>query len=294
VIRAGTRLRGKAWRAAAAALILLAAPPALAGAAASPWASPWASTEQSQVRLVSAVTTVGQGPSLELGLQIRLEPGWKTYWRSPGDAGFPTRLEWSGSANLAAAETHWPLPLRFRIFGLETYGYLDEVVLPVTVALARPGQAAALRARVDYAICKDICIPYQADLALDLGPGAARATPYAALIGSYRSRVPARGPSAELTIERAALRGGAPSQVLEVSARARRAFAAPDLIVEGPAGYFFGAPQVTLGDGGLGARLTVPVTARRALDSLADQPLTLILMDGERAIERQVVAGAAD
>jgi suppressor for copper-sensitivity B len=283
-------LRKKTWRAAAAALALLVAPPALAGAG----ASPWASTEQSQVRLLSAADAVGQGVSLEVGLHIRLEPGWKTYWRSPGDAGFPTLMDWSGSANLAAAEVHWPLPQRFHVFGLETLGYVDEVVLPVTVTLARPGQAAALRVRVDYAICKDICIPYQADLALDLAPGAARATPFAALIGSYRSRVPARGASAELTIERAAVRGSAPPQVLEVSARAHRSFAAPDLIVEGPAGYFFGAPRVTLGDGGLGARLTVPVTARRALDSLAGQPLTLILVDGERAVERQVVAVAAE
>ncbi|MEE8246278.1 MAG: protein-disulfide reductase DsbD domain-containing protein, partial [Alphaproteobacteria bacterium] len=271
-------------------LALPVAAPAMAGAG----ASPWASTEQSQVRLISAMTAVGDRASLSLGLHIRLEPGWKTYWRSPGDAGFPTLLDWSGSANLAAAELHWPAPKRFRIFGLETFGYVDEVVLPVTLSLARPGQAAALKVRVDYAICKDICIPHEAELTLDLGAGAARASPYAGLIERYLSRVPARGPSAELAIEGVTVRGAVPTQVLEVSARARRPFVAPDLIVEGPAGYFFGAAQVSFRDAGLGARLAAPVTTRQGLGSLAGQALTLILIDGERAVEREVAPSAAD
>lgn len=102
VIGARTRWSSKRWWAAALLLALPVAAPAMAGAG----ASPWASTEQSQVRLISAMTAVGDRASLSLGLHIRLEPGWKTYWRSPGDAGFPTLLDWSGSANLAAAELH--------------------------------------------------------------------------------------------------------------------------------------------------------------------------------------------
>ncbi len=290
MIGARTRWSGKRWWAAALLLALPAAAPALAGAG----ASPWASTEQSQVRLISALTAVGDRASLSLGLHIRLEPGWKTYWRSPGDAGFPTLLDWSGSSNLAAAELHWPAPERFRIFGLETFGYVDEVVLPVTLSLARPGQAAALKVRVDYAICKDICIPHEAELALDLGAGAARASPYAGLIERYLSRVPVRGPSAELAIEGVTVRGAVPTQVLEVSARARRPFVAPDLIVEGPAGYFFGAARVSFRDAGLGVRLAAPVTTRQGLGSLAGQALTLILIDGERALEHVVAPSAAE
>ena len=90
------------------------------------------------------------------------------------------------------------------------------------------------------------------------------------------------------------MRGAVPTQVLEVSARARRPFVAPDLIVEGPAGYFFGAAQVSFRDAGLGARLAAPVTTRQGLGSLAGQALTVILIDGERAVEREVAPSAAD
>jgi suppressor for copper-sensitivity B len=64
-------------------------------------ASPWFSTEQGRVRLIAADTSVGSGDAVWLGLQFELEPHWKIYWRSPGDAGYPPRLDWAGSENLA-------------------------------------------------------------------------------------------------------------------------------------------------------------------------------------------------
>ncbi|MCX8508161.1 MAG: protein-disulfide reductase DsbD family protein, partial [Rhodobacteraceae bacterium] len=33
-------------------------------------------------------------------LRLTMAPGWKTYWRAPGDAGIPPRFDWTGSANL--------------------------------------------------------------------------------------------------------------------------------------------------------------------------------------------------
>src|SRR5215472_5185543 len=96
-------------------------------------AADWAATKQSRLRLIAAVTgsaetggsRTGGGP---LGLQFELAPGWKTYWRSQGDAGLPVTLDWTGSTNLAHAEIAWPAPRRFSLFGLDTFGYEEEVV----------------------------------------------------------------------------------------------------------------------------------------------------------------------
>ena len=70
-------------------------------------------TEQSAARLVSAVTGAGDLTALPAGLDVTLKPGWKTYWRSPGDAGFPPELKFDGSQNVASATLLYPTPHRF-------------------------------------------------------------------------------------------------------------------------------------------------------------------------------------
>src|SRR5947209_20249497 len=85
------------------ALVLCAAGAAAQGAA-DPAASPWFETEQGKVRLIAAAPQLGAADTVRLGLEFRLAPGWDIYWRSPGDAGLPPQIDWTGSRNLAAAE----------------------------------------------------------------------------------------------------------------------------------------------------------------------------------------------
>jgi suppressor for copper-sensitivity B len=75
-------------------------------------ATSWFETDQGRVRLIAAAPTVGTGDKVRLGLEFRLQPHWKIYWRSPGDAGYPPRLDWSGSSNLAGATVAGPAPQR--------------------------------------------------------------------------------------------------------------------------------------------------------------------------------------
>ncbi len=106
-------------------------------------------------------------------LHLTLAPGWKTYWRSPGDAGIPPSFDWSGSKNLRAVHFHWPRPHVFTLNGMKTVGYKNDLVLPMEVVPIDPSQPVRLRAQVDLGVCDDICIP--ASLALDTvitGPGA--------------------------------------------------------------------------------------------------------------------------
>jgi DsbC/DsbD-like thiol-disulfide interchange protein len=90
---------------------------------------------------------------------ITLGPGWKTYWRSPGDAGIPPLFDWSASENLASVRYHWTTPEVFRTAGYLTIGYHDGMMLPVEVTARDPSQPVILRATVEIGVCRDICIP---------------------------------------------------------------------------------------------------------------------------------------
>jgi DsbC/DsbD-like thiol-disulfide interchange protein len=105
-------------------------------------------------------------------VEIRLAPGWHTYWRVPGEAGIPPDFDWSGSRNLAAVAYEWPRPQVFDSFGLTTFGYEDRLVLPVRLTPRDPDATLELALALDFGVCADICIPAEADLAATLRPDA--------------------------------------------------------------------------------------------------------------------------
>ena len=105
-------------------------------------------------------------------IEITLAPGWKTYWRSPGEGGIPPLFDWSGSRNLQGVTLHWPRPQVFQQAGLESIGYHDRLVLPIELAPATPGAPIELRARVQIGVCEDVCIPYGFEIDTVLSPGA--------------------------------------------------------------------------------------------------------------------------
>lgn len=265
--------------------------------AASNASSPWAETEHGGVRLIAAVTGVGEDATLPLGLEFRMAPGWHIYWRSPGDAGYPPRAEWAGSRNLQSAELHWPAPHRFAVLDLQTIGYSDTVILPVEARLQTAGEAVALRATVDYLTCADICVPYVAELALDLPAGPAAASAYAHDIARANAQVPGEGLAHRLTIERAAVEPGPGGPVLAVSVRAEEPLAAPDVFIEAPPPLVFGAPRIRFAADRLSAVLRVDVGNIDGLGApLVGMPATVTVVDEARATEQTVVlapAGAA-
>jgi len=266
---------------------------ALAGAAAAadPGASDWARTDQSAVRLVSATSAASE--TLRLGLEFRLAPGWKTYWRSPGDAGYPPRVDWTGSANLADPRLRWPAPERFTLFGLETFGYGGSVVLPIEARTVTPGAPVAVRAKVEYLICETICIPYEAQLALDLPAGAGTLGPQAHAIDRFAARVPAEGAGAGLGIDRAEWRGSAqPGLVLTV--RAVEPFRTPDVFVEEADPWVFGKPEVQLDRGGRSATFVLAAAPDPKAAAPIGREVRLTLVDGERAMERVITVTAAE
>jgi len=212
-----------------------------------------------------------------------MSPGWKIYWRSAGDAGFPPSVAWAGSENLAEAVLSWPAPRRFHEFDtLYTNGYKDEVVLPVRARARRADAPLALRATIEYATCRDICIPVTAHLALALAPGPAAPSPHSGLVARYLARVPKPPEPGGLTVASATVVGAGADRLIEVTARAPERFHDPALFVEGPGAFYFGAPETEVR--GETAVFRVPAPAGRDEPALTETALTLTLTDGERAV----------
>ena len=93
------------------------------------------------------------------GFRISLAPGWKTYWRSPGDAGIPPRFSLSVSNSLTGLRVAWPVPDVYYINGMRTIGYEDEVILPVAFTADDPSVPIRLSGEIELGVCEDICIP---------------------------------------------------------------------------------------------------------------------------------------
>ncbi len=104
-------------------------------------------------------------------LRLTLAPGWKTYWRAPGDAGIPPQFDWSGSRNVRGAIAHWPTPGVFHQNGMRSVGYRDELTLPIEFAPATPGRPMTAEGRIVIGVCEDICIPVNMQVTAELPAG---------------------------------------------------------------------------------------------------------------------------
>jgi suppressor for copper-sensitivity B len=243
-------------------------------------------TEQSAARFVTAVTGTGDLKSLPVGLDLTMKSGWKTYWRSPGDAGFAPEIKFDGSENLESATLAYPTPHRFELFGLQTFGYNEQVVYPITVTPERPGAPVKIRGHVRYLVCEQVCIPYEADLALDIPAGPASPSDQAPLVNRFRAMVPGDGRSAGLQLTNVRVEAG--NTLVAEAVSDGQNFSQPDLLVEGPTSLFFGKPNVSLSDGNRHATLTLQIEPSVDTSQAASGALTLTLTDGERGLEAQV------
>src|SRR6266853_1478605 len=123
-------------------------------------ASPWQRDGHSAVRLLAGSRS---GAVLMGGIAFQLEPGWKTYWRTPGDSGVPPRFDFSKSENIEAVTVLWPAPMKFDDgAGGYSLGYQTQVVLPLRIVAKNADKPVTLRADINYAVCEKLCIPVEA------------------------------------------------------------------------------------------------------------------------------------
>ena len=148
-----------------AALLVFAAPDAAAKSV---------RTDYVESELIARYGSAEPGGKLLIGLRLKMDAHWHTYWQNPGDSGMPTTIQWKLPAGFKAGQIQWPLPQRLPIPPLMNYGYEGEIVLPVELSVPKdwpaglPGQPARIAARADWLVCKDVCIPGGADLEITL------------------------------------------------------------------------------------------------------------------------------
>jgi DsbC/DsbD-like thiol-disulfide interchange protein len=133
-------------------------------------ATTWQRDAHAEARLIAGTTFKTHNASfVRAGIEIHLDPGWKTYWRYPGDSGVPPTFDFAGSDNVKSATVLWPAPERFSDGGGgQSIGYLGEIILPVWVLRANAARASALNIKLNYATCGTLCVPASAKLNLAL------------------------------------------------------------------------------------------------------------------------------
>ncbi len=246
----------------------------------------WSSIGVGDARLLPAG---GAAPGAQAGIHIRLGQGWKTYWRSPGEAGMPPSFDWSGSKNLRRADILWPAPKRFEDGGVMSVGYVDDILFPVSVVPEDPSKPVSLDVLVTFGVCKDICLPREARLSLSLSPRSddnVAQGPHDALIARYLSRVPRMGEGDEPpALERAFLSGTAKSMRIVADVRVPPGERSTDLFAEAD-GVALALP-VASGDARDDIqRFEVPISAEDAAH-LLDKPVRYTIVSGGRAREAE-------
>jgi suppressor for copper-sensitivity B len=258
-------------------------------------------TGPAAVRLISARDGFSPKAAATLGVQIKLRPGWWTYWRAPGDTGMPPEFNWSGSQNLKwTPEIFWPKPLQRTSFGHALRIYRDEVVFPIRVVAADPSKPIRLNLELTFGVCKDVCIPNKASVKFDLQPsGEAIPLPIPAhmtLIRRFEAAVPsANAQRSGVRIQNVGIvKTANGSRVLTVELRRAAPDAQPLVIVEVAPGE---APLIAKSLG----RQTPYDVWRFAAEleegqqdgaALAGRRVRVTILDGGRSLEQIWVVGA--
>ena len=143
----------------------------LAGGPAAALESAPATSSRDTVSLVSDTDAVAPGTAFRVGLRLRLAPGWHTYWRNPGDAGVAPDFALVLPQDAQAGPIAWPTPTRVAEGPVMTYAYTGDLLLPVTVTPAAHAGPVPIKAHASWLVCKEICVPEEADFRLDLPVG---------------------------------------------------------------------------------------------------------------------------
>lgn len=233
-----------------------------------------AQNSHAEVRLRAAP----QGDHLQLLLDIRLQPGWKTYWRSPGEGGVAPEIRWQTPD--VNARWSWPVPARFDVSGLTTQGYKGDVTLPIVLESAPQGTLAGT---LTLSTCSDVCIltdfPFQLDLSQPASPDFAR--DFAQAMG----QIPA---DSGLTDQ---LDASFVDGTLQIRAQRQQGWQQPELFFDYPQGSMLAAPQISVQGETLTARVAVTDEWGEAAPDLRGKALSLVITDAGIAQQSQLTLG---
>jgi DsbC/DsbD-like thiol-disulfide interchange protein len=271
-----------------AATILLSA--SAAPALAQGMATPWVDGYNSKSRLIAANGTPGK-PAINAGFEVAMAPGWKTYWRNPGDAGgVPPHIDWAASTNVAAVKVLYPAPTRLKDASGDSIGYKSLVVFPLEITPKDPTRPVELKLAVEFGVCREICVPAEAKIELNVpasgikGDDRAAFESLAATLAAIPRRANERRPTdPELKSVTAMLTGDKPNIVIEAAFPGGTAGA--DLFLEASDGVYVPMPTAPASVSGTTARFTVDLSSGVDPMELKGRTLTLTFVSPTGASE---------
>jgi len=157
---------------------------------------------KTQARLLISHTQACPSETVMAAVELRMPPRTHTYWRNPGESGMPTEIAWTLPEGVTAGQIQWPVPEKFAVGGITTYGYHGEILLLVPLRLAPDLQAGtlALTAKVSWLECKELCIPGNAVVKATLAVGdESKPSPDAELIEVAKTKLPKDGSALSAT-----------------------------------------------------------------------------------------------
>ncbi|HET6389729.1 protein-disulfide reductase DsbD domain-containing protein [Hyphomicrobium sp.] len=250
-----------------------------------PVASDWYQGFNNKARLVGGTATRDGEPGLYAGVELAMPEGWKTYWRSPGDAGgVPPEFDWQGSDNLASANVLFAAPHRLHDKAGDVVGYKDGVVFPVLVKPQDPTKPVTLHGKIAYGVCKEICIPAEAELQLVIPPDVGASEDLTNVLARVPTTRPQAGKDPTLANWRLDQNGGKPKLVLNVESAA---LPTADAFVEAPGGVYVPLPKRAKDASGK-AVFEVDLTDGVDLKDLKGKPLTVTMIDGKGQSETTI------
>ena len=260
----------------------------------------WQRDGSVDARLISGLDAVGLKKTIPLGLEVHLEPGWHTYWRSPGALGLPPQIDWTNSltdqANLKAATLLYPAPKRYLDQGSDTIGYQSRVVFPIDAEVRRPGVPLDIDATVNLLACSTLCVPKTFHLRLYVPHDNAIEGPEADILNPSRALVPTRD-TAKAGMAIKSITNNGSSLRFEITSQST--IIAPDIFIESNPEIPFSEPEWKPASDQLSATLTVkPTDPKQDIAALGGTPLVLTLIDGDRSLEAEAeipeIPGAND
>jgi DsbC/DsbD-like thiol-disulfide interchange protein len=246
-------------------------------------ASAWSEASHSSLRLIRGSSA--KPGEYRAGIVLRMKPGFKTYWRHPGDSGVPPVFRFDASQNVGEANVHFPAPRRFDDgAGGISFGYTGgEIIFPLTVTARNPGQAVILRLEADYAVCEKLCVPAHGKVQLELSNDGR--SPHDEALREARSTVPVITKlGAPGAVQIITLRKGLTAEHFLVDV-AVPAGGTPELFIEGEAPWFLETKGFTAAASGQPATFSVMVIERDKSPDCLGANLAFTLAAGPKAIE---------
>ncbi len=248
-------------------------------------------------RLYSPVTATGNGDTVALALEFKIENKWETYWRTPGDAGLAPSFDWKGSENFSSANVKYPAPHRYITADLDNNVYTDAVTFPIDVKLAKPGEALNVKLHLDLLVCNEICVPEKHDLTFTLPAGEAAPSADAEAYRDALKKLPVTAMEG-FSLKKAFLDVDPANKtylVVEAAADSAPGMMS-DMFVEHPTFLTFGKPAVQYNATDKNAVFRMEVHSNDTSDALqkglSDGDFTLTYTDGDKSFEGKLPLSA--